>query len=69
MGKDKSFFDIMSGAVMPKNYRGVLVDRVEGGYMCLGRYCKNQEHVDRTIDSALDTVQKTIIHESTGKLH
>lgn len=34
-----------------KSYRGVLLERVSGGYFCMGIFCLNVRDVDRVLDS------------------
>ncbi len=41
-------------------YRGVLVTKIIGGYMCLGQKAKDQKEVDKIIDTSLTNLQNTI---------
>lgn len=41
-------------------YRGVLLERVKGGYKCMGIFCLNLKDVDRVLNSGRSALQNSI---------
>ena len=51
-------------------YRNVLVEKVIGGFMVMGKKCKTMEQVDDLIDESLRTVGKSIVTvENKGSIN
>ena len=52
------------------NYRNVLVEKIIGGFMVMGKKCKTMEQVDDIIDESLRTVGKSIVTvENKGSIN
>ena len=53
---DQSFF----------NYRGVLIERLNSGYKCMGIFCLNMKDVDRVLDSGRSDLGNSIKKSNNG---
>lgn len=54
----KSFRRFVDG-VFP-NYRGVILERKDGGYVCLGKFCPTKNDVDLVIDEHLKVLSSSL---------
>ena len=54
----KSFQKFVNGFFMP--YRGVILERKGGGYVCLGIFCATKEKVDQVIDDHMKKLTSSL---------
>lgn len=51
-------------------YRGVLIEKIIGGFMVMGKKVKSMDDVDDVIDESLRTVGKSIVRvENKGSIN
>ena len=51
-------------------YRGVLIEKIIGGFMVMGKKVKSMDDVDDVIDESLRTVGKSIVRvENNGSIN
>lgn len=43
-----------------ENYRGVLLEKVKGGYKCMGIFCLNLQDVDRVLNAGRSAISNSI---------
>jgi hypothetical protein len=48
-----------------QNYRGVLLEKVSGGYKCMGIFCLNLKDADRVLNSGRSALAKSIHNPNT----
>ena len=52
------------------NYRNVLVEKIIGGFMVMGKKVKSMDDVDDVIDESIRTVGKSIVRvENNGSIN
>ena len=52
------------------NYRNVLVEKIIGGFMVMGKKVKSMDDVDDVIDESIRTVGKSIVRvENKGSIN
>jgi hypothetical protein len=51
------------GIVPIKNYRGVLVEKLNNGYRVFGEVASDSSEVDKKIDEANNSIKKSLNHE------
>ena len=51
-------------------YRGVLIEKIIGGFMVMGKKVKSMDDVDDVIDESIRTVGKSIVRvENNGSIN
>ena len=61
--KEQSLTDILSSVVPISVYRGVVVEKIIGGYRLLNTTCIKPEEVDKLIDEGLNSIEKSIVKQ------
>lgn len=54
----KSFFNLMNETF--DRYRGVMLEKVNGGWMCMGKFCRTLNECDWIIDGASKSLSNSI---------
>lgn len=54
----RSFSKFCQG-VFPR-YRGIILERKDGGYVALGKWCHNMEEVDKVINEHLKVLSSSL---------